>query len=88
MVTVSVYIGATCGPGVLSRACDVLEMSVVGGVGSEWVRGLGTGFTNPGGTGGKWGLCFGCGGVVGGGSGWAAWARVWESGVVLSLYLV
>ena len=31
----------------------------------EWVRGLGLGFTNPGGTGGKWDmcLCFGCGGV-------------------------
>ena len=33
------------------------------------VRGLGLGFTNPGGTWGKC-LCFGCGGV-----GWAAWAR-------------
>ena len=32
------------------------------------VRGLGLGFTNPGGTGGKWDmcLCFGCGGVGGG----------------------
>ena len=40
----------------------------VGGVGGEWVRGSGFGFTNPG---GKWGLCFGCGGVggVGGGGG-------------------
>ena len=33
----------------------------------EWVRGLGLGFTNPGGTGGKWDicLCFGCDGVGG-----------------------
>ena len=37
----------------------------VGGVGSEWVRGLGLGFTNPGETWGNWGLCFGCGGVGG-----------------------
>ena len=28
----------------------------VGGVGGEWVRGLGLGFTNPGGTGGKVGF--------------------------------
>ena len=56
----------------------------VGGVVGEWVRGLGLGFTNHGGTGGKWGmcLCFGCGGVGGvGGSGWSAWARVWAGGV-------
>ena len=34
----------------------------MGGVGDEWVRGLGLGFTNPGGTGEKWDmcLCFGC----------------------------
>ena len=31
-------------------------------------------------------LCFGCGGVASvGGSGWAAWPRVWGDGVVLSL---
>ena len=31
------------------------------------VRGLGLGFTNPGGTGGKWNMClwFGCSGVGG-----------------------
>ena len=36
----------------------------------EWVTGLGSGFTNSGGTWGKWDmcLCFGCGG--GGGVGW------------------
>ena len=41
----------------------------VGGVGGEWVRGLGLGSTNPRGTGGKWDMCmcFGCGGVGGGG---------------------
>ena len=34
----------------------------VGGVGHEWVRGLGLGFTNPGATWGKWDMClwFGC----------------------------
>ena len=64
-----------------------LALGGVRGVGGEWVRGLGLGFTNPGGTGGKWDmcLCFGCGGVGGGGSGWSSWAWVWEVGVVLSL---
>ena len=40
-------------------------------LGGEWVRGLGLGFTNPGGTWGNWDmcLCFGCGGVGGGGGG-------------------
>ena len=55
-------------------------------LGGEWVRRLGLGFTNPGGTGGKWDmcLCFGCGGVGGVGvSGCATWARVWEGGVVV-----
>ena len=71
----SAYMG---GSGVLSSACDVLEMSVrgvggvfdmclarggVGGVGGEWVRGLGLGFTNSGGTWGKWDVCFRSGGV-------------------------
>ena len=39
----------------------------VGGVGGEWVTGLGLGITNSGGTWGKWDmcLCFGCGGVGG-----------------------
>ena len=66
MVAVSAYMGGTRGSGVLSSACDVLEMSVVRGVGGvcdmclarggvggvwgEWVRGLGLCFTNPGGT--------------------------------------
>ena len=38
-----------------------------GGVGGEWVTGLGLGFNNSGGTWGKWDmcLCFGCGGVGG-----------------------
>ena len=69
---VSVYMGGTHGSVVLSSACDVLEMSVVRGVGgvcdmymclalgrveSVGVRALGLGFTNPGGTGGKWDMC-------------------------------
>ena len=33
VVAVSAYIGGTCGSGVLSRAADVLEISVVRGVG-------------------------------------------------------
>ena len=37
----------------------------MGGVGSEWVRGLGVGFTNPVGTEGVWDMCLdlGCSGV-------------------------
>ena len=43
-----------------------------GGVGCEWVTGLGLGFTNSGGTWGKWDicLCFICGGVGGVGGEW------------------
>ena len=85
VVAVSSYIGGTRGSGVLDSADDVLEISVVrgvggvydmcmcltlggvGGVGGEWVTGLGLGFTNSGVTWGKWDmwLCFGCGGVGG-----------------------
>ena len=85
VVAVSAYVGGSRGSGVLASACDVLEMSVVrgvgevcdmctclargrvGGVGGEWVTGLGLGFTNFGGTWGKldmW-LCLGCGSVGG-----------------------
>ena len=58
--------------------CDMymcLARGGVGGVGGEWVRGLGLGFTNPGGTGIKWDLClcFGCGGKLGQGSGRVGW---------------
>ena len=47
--------------------CDMCMCLVRGGVGGEWVTGLGLGFTNSGGTWGKWDrcLCFGCGGVRG-----------------------
>ena len=58
----------------------------VGGEGSEWMRELGLGFTNPVGTGGVLDmcLCFGCGGVGGVGGEW-----VWGSGaVVLCLCVV
>ena len=37
--------------------CMCLAMGGVGGVGGECVRGLGLGFTNPGGTRGKWDMC-------------------------------
>ena len=98
--------GGTCASRVLSSACDVLEMNVVsdvggvcdmcmclvrGGVGGEWVSGLGLGFTNPGGTGGTRDMCvcFGCGGVGGvERSGWVDWSRVLEGGVVLNLCLL
>ena len=62
-----------------------------GGVGGGWVRGLGLGFTNPGGTVEKWDmcLCFGCGGVggvggmVGGfGQGLRGWG-IWYLNVLL-----
>ena len=76
---VSPYMCGTRGSGVLSSAVDVFELSVVRGVGGvcdmcmclalggEWVRGLGLGFTHPGGTWRKWDmcLCFGYGGVSG-----------------------
>ena len=47
--------------------CMCLARGGVGGVGCEWMRGLGLGFTNPVGRGGKWDmyLCFGCGGMGG-----------------------
>ena len=76
----SAYMGGTCGSGVLSSTSDVLEMSVLRGVGGvcgmclAWsgvggvgMRGLGLSFPNPGGTRGNWDmcLCFGCGGVGG-----------------------
>ena len=105
VVGMSAYMGGTRGSGVLASTGDVLEMSVVrgiggvcdmcmclarggvGGVGGECVTGLGMGFTNFGGTWGKWDRCVcvmvAVVWVVLGKSGWAAWAGVWEDGVVL-----
>ena len=73
----------TRGSGVLSSTGDVLVRGVggvcdmcmclarggVGGEGGEWMRELGSSFTNPRGTGGVLDmcLCFGCGGVGVGG---------------------
>ena len=56
------------GVGGVYDMCMCLARVGVGGVGGEWVTGLGLGFTNSGGTWGKWDmfLCFGCGGVRGG----------------------
>ena len=53
-----------------------------GGVGGEWMRGLGFDFTNPVGNRGVLDvcLCFGCGGV--GGEWVGAWTRVWRGGVM------
>ena len=69
VVAVSAYMSGTRGSGVLSSACDVLEMSVVRCVGGvcdkcmclarggmcwgEWVTGLGLGSNNSGKTWGK-----------------------------------
>ena len=52
--------------------CMCLARCGVGGVGGEWVTGLGLSFTNFGGTWGKWDMClrFGCGGVGGVGGEW------------------
>ena len=101
---VSACMSGTRGSGVMSSTGDVLEMSVVrgvggvcdmclarGGVGGEWMRELGLGFTNPVGTGGVLDvcLCFGCGGVGGVGGEWVGGLdRVGSGGVVLCLYEV
>ena len=93
----SAYMGVTRGSGVLASAGDVvrgvggvcdmcmcLARGGVGGVGGEWVTGLGLGFTNSGGTWGKCDMCLfwlWCWGE----SRLAAWARVLEGGVVLCL---
>ena len=67
-VAVSAYIGGTRGSCVLSSTGDVLEMSMVRGVGGVC----------------DMYMCLARGGVGGvGGSWWAAWARVCEGGVVL-----
>ena len=60
------------GAGGVCDMCMCLARGVVGGVGGEWVTGLGLGFTNSGGTWGKWDicLCFGCGSVGGVGKEW------------------
>ena len=75
--------GGTRGSGIVSSAADVLRMSVVrgmrgvgsggvGGEGSEWMRGLGLGFTNPVRTEVVLDvcLCLGCGMVGGVGGEW------------------
>ena len=52
--------------------CQMYMCFARGGVGGEWMRGLGLGFTNPVGTGGVLDvcLCFGCGSVGGIGGEW------------------
>ena len=59
----------------------------MGAVGDEWVTGLGLGFTNSGGTWGKWDVCVlvAVVWVVLEESGWPAWSRVWQGGVVLCM---
>ena len=63
-----------------SGVCDMcmcLARGGVGGVGGEWVTGLGLGFTNSGGTWGEWDMCLvfwlrwcGCGWCWGRVGGW------------------
>ena len=96
VVTVSACMSGTRGSDVLSSTGDVLEMSVVrgvGGEGGERMRELGFGFTNPVGT---WRvlecLCFSCGGVGGewvGGldQGQERWGSVMSVGGVILDYL-
>ena len=94
----------TCSSGVLSSSTstgDVLEMSVVrgvgglcgmclaqggvGGEGGEWMKELGLGFTNPVGTRGVLDMCL-CFGCGGVAGEWVgAWTRVGRGGVVLCL---
>ena len=76
------------GVGGVCDMCMCLARGEVGGVGGEWVTGLGLGFTNSEGTWVKWDMCqyFGCDGVglfcgrVGGrlepGSGRVGWCYV------------
>ena len=51
----------------VGRVCEICMYLARGGVGGEWMRGFGLGFTNPVGTRVVLdvGLCFGCGGVDG-----------------------
>ena len=60
------------GVGGVCDMCMCLTRGSVGGEGSEWMRELGLGFTNPVGTGGVLDmcLCFGWGGVGGVGGEW------------------
>ena len=55
------------GVGGVCDMCMCLARDGVGGVGCEWLTGLGLGFLNSEGTWAKWDmcLCFGCGGVGG-----------------------
>ena len=55
----SAYMGSTCGSGVLARAGDVLEISVVRGVGGVYDMCMCLAWGGVGGVGGEWvtGLC-------------------------------
>ena len=101
----SASMSGTRGSGVPSSTCDMIARGAGGlcdmcmclargGVGGEWTRELGLGFTNPVGTGGVLDmcLCLGCGGVGGAGGeraggldqGWGRWGGVMSvSGVSL-----
>ena len=73
------------GVGGVREMCMCLARGGEGVEGSEWMRGLGLGFTNPVGTVDVC-LYFGCGGVGGVGGEWIMdWTRFWRGGVVLCL---
>ena len=69
--------------------CMCLAQGGVGGVGSEWVTGLGSSFTNSG-RHGESEVCvlIAVVWVVLAESGWVAWVRVWKGGVVLGVWII
>ena len=87
VVAVSAYLGGIRGSGGLACSGDVLEISVVRGVGGVYDMCMCLARGGVGGVGGyqDWVWALPHGGVGGVGGEWAAWARVWEGGVVLCL---
>ena len=67
------------GVGGVCEMCMCFAWDGVGEEGGEWMRGVGSGFTNPMGAGGVLDvcMCFGCGGAGGVGGEW-----VWRGGVI------
>ena len=54
-----------CGMKGVGGVCEMCRLLARSGVGGEWIRRLGLGFTNPVGTGGVLDVCLCCGGVGG-----------------------
>ena len=72
MVAVSAYMGGTCGSGVLASAGDVLEISVVRGVGGVYDMRMCLARGGVGGVGGEWVTELGLGFTNSGGT-WGKW---------------